>query len=71
MGWRLAAIAVGTPTASTFTVISPTRHHGQQSGVSFKIRGEERLFLSQLTEDQKSKMSGLAPCYLYHRGKPK
>jgi hypothetical protein len=39
MGWRLAAIVAGTPAASAFTEISPTRHHGQWSGVSFMISG--------------------------------
>jgi hypothetical protein len=68
---RLAAIAAGTPASSTFAMISPTRHHGQRSGVSFKISGEERRLLSQLIKDQKSKMSGSAPRYLYHRGKLK
>jgi hypothetical protein len=71
MGRRLEAIMAGTPTASTFVVVSPTIHHGQWSGVSFKINGEERQLLSQLAKDQKSKISGLAPRYLYHRGKPK
>jgi hypothetical protein len=52
-------------------VISPTSHHGQSGGASFKINGEERSFLSQLAEDQKSKVSSLAPRYLYFRGKPK
>jgi hypothetical protein len=42
MEQRLAAIAVGTPAASTFIEISPTRHHEQRSEVSFKISGEER-----------------------------
>jgi hypothetical protein len=42
MEQRLAAIAVGTPAASTFIMISPTRHHEQRSEVSFKISGEER-----------------------------
>jgi hypothetical protein len=48
-----------------------TSHHGQWGGVSFKISGEEMRFLSQLTEDQKSKVSGLTPRYLYRRGKMK
>jgi hypothetical protein len=65
---RLAAIAVGAPTARTFAVISPTSHHRQWSGASFKINDEERQFLSQLTEDQKCKVSDSAPHYLYRRG---
>jgi hypothetical protein len=52
-------------------MISPTSHRGQWSRVSFKIIGGERRFLSQLTEDQKNKVSGLTPRYLYNRGKPK
>jgi hypothetical protein len=32
-------------------LVSPTRQHGQWSGVSFKISGEERRSLSQLAED--------------------
>jgi hypothetical protein len=71
MGWRLAAIEAGAPTAGTFTVISPTSHHEQSSGVTFKINGEERRFISQLAKDQKSKVSGSTPRYLYHRGKLK
>jgi hypothetical protein len=68
---RLAVIMVGVPVARTFTVISPTSYHGQWSGASFKISGVERQFLYQLVEDQKSKVSGSAPRYLYRRGKPK
>jgi hypothetical protein len=52
-------------------MISPTSHHGQWSGASFKISGEKRQFLSQLAEDQKSKASISAPRYLYRRGKLK
>jgi hypothetical protein len=44
----MVTIAVVTLAAGTFAVISPTRHHGQWSGASFKISGEERQFLSQL-----------------------
>jgi hypothetical protein len=65
------AIAAGAPATSMFAMISPTSHHGQWSEASFKISGEERQFLSQLAEDQKSKVSNSAPRYLYHRGKPK
>jgi hypothetical protein len=68
---RLAVMAAGTPATGTFTMVSPTSHHGQWSRASFKIGGEERQFPSQLTQDQKSKVSGLAPRYLYHRGKLK
>jgi hypothetical protein len=64
-------IAVGAPAASTFAVISPTSHHGQWCVATFKINGEERQFLSQLAEDQKSKVSASAPRYLYRWGKPK
>jgi hypothetical protein len=61
-------MTVGAPTIGMFTMVSPTSQHGQQSRVSFKIGCEERRFLSQLDKDQKSKMSGLAPDSLYHRG---
>jgi hypothetical protein len=64
-------IVVGAPTVRTFDMISSTSHHGQWGGVSFKISGEERQFQSQLTEDKKSKVSGSAPHYLYHRRKLK
>jgi hypothetical protein len=50
-------------------MISLTTHHGQWSRASFKISGKERRFLSQLTEDRKSKVSGSAPHYLYRKGK--
>jgi hypothetical protein len=39
--------------------------------VTFKISGREKPFLSQLAEDQKSKVSGLTPRYLYRKGKLK
>jgi hypothetical protein len=64
-------MAVRSPAARTFALISPTSHHGQCCRVSLKSCGEERWFLSQLSNDQKSKLSSLAPHYLYHRGKPK
>jgi hypothetical protein len=47
-------------------MVTPTSHHGQWSGASFKINGEERRFMFQLAEDQKSKLSGSTPHYLYH-----
>jgi hypothetical protein len=65
------AIAVRSPVARTFALISPTSHHGQWSRASFKSCGEERWFLSQLAKDQKSKLSSSAPHSLYHRGKQK
>jgi hypothetical protein len=33
---------VGALTPRMLVVVSPTSHHGQWSGVSFKIRDEER-----------------------------
>jgi hypothetical protein len=62
---------VGALTARAFAVISPSSHHRQWSGAIFKISGELSRFLSQLNEDQKSKVRGLAPHYFYHRGKLK
>jgi hypothetical protein len=62
---------MGAPAVRTFAMISPTSHHKQWSEVSFEINGEERQFLSSLTGDQKSMVSGLGPRYLYCRGKPK
>jgi hypothetical protein len=61
------AIVAGAPTAVTFIVVSPTSQHGQRSRASFKVGGEERRFLSQVDEDQKSKVSGSVPRYLYLR----
>jgi hypothetical protein len=54
---------MGAPAARTIDVIFFTSHHGQWSGASFKISGEERQFPSQLTEDQKSKLSDSTPRY--------
>jgi hypothetical protein len=71
MGWWLEAIAVGASVANKFAVIAPTSHHRQWSGASFKISDEERRFPSHQVEDQKSKVSGLAPHFLYRRGKLK
>jgi hypothetical protein len=71
MGRRLVAIVIGAHVVRAFAVISPTSHHGVWGGASFKINGKKRQFLSQLTKEQKSKASGLAPHYLYRRGKPK
>jgi hypothetical protein len=62
MGQQLAMIMVGAPTARTFVMISLTSHHRKWSGATFKISGEERRFLSQITEDQKSKVSNSALC---------
>jgi hypothetical protein len=36
-GWQLAAILVEAPAPRTIIMVSPTSHHGQWSGVSFKI----------------------------------
>jgi hypothetical protein len=58
---------VGVPATRTLVVVSPTSNHGQWSGASFKISGEERQFLSQLTRDRKSKVSSLTPRNLYHK----
>jgi hypothetical protein len=71
MGRRLVAIVIGAHAVRAFAVISPTSHHGVWGGASFKINGKKRQFLSQLTKEQTSKASGLAPHYLYRRGKPK
>jgi hypothetical protein len=70
-GQRLAAIMAGAPAGRTYAVVTPISHHGQWSGGSFKISGEERRFLSKLAEDRKRKVSGSAPRYLYHREKLK
>jgi hypothetical protein len=51
-------------------MISPTSHCRQWGRMSFKISGKGRQFLSQLIKNRKSKVSGLAPHYLYHRRKP-
>jgi hypothetical protein len=67
MGWQWAAIMVRAPTTRTLAVVSPTSHHEQWSGVSFKVSGNERRFLSQLIKDRKSKGSTLASRYLHHR----
>jgi hypothetical protein len=64
-------ITAGAPVVGAFTIISLTSDHRQQSCANFKIGGKERRFPPQLTKDQKSKVRGLAPRYLYHRGKPK
>jgi hypothetical protein len=64
-------IVVGAPTTRMFVMTSPASHHGHWSGVSFKNSGEERQILSQLTEDQKSKVSSSTPHYLHHKGKLK
>jgi hypothetical protein len=62
---------VGASATWTFAMISPTSHHGQWSEASFKISCEERRFPSQLAKDQKIKVSGSAPHFLYHREEPK
>jgi hypothetical protein len=67
MRQRLVAIAEGAPITRMFDMISPTSHHEQWGRASFKINGKERRFLAQLAEDQKSKVSDLAPRHLYHR----
>jgi hypothetical protein len=59
---------VGASTTRSLALVSPTNHHGQWSGASFKISGKERRFLSQLAKDRKSKANSLTPHYLYHRG---
>jgi hypothetical protein len=71
VGRRSVVIMVGAPITGTFAMVSPTSHHGRRSKASFKIGGGERQFPSQLTEDQKSKVSSLTPHCLYHRGKLK
>jgi hypothetical protein len=62
---------MGAPAAGTSATLQPTSHHGQRSRASFKISVRKRRFLPQLTDDQKSKVSGLTPCHLYHGGKLK
>jgi hypothetical protein len=64
-------MTMGAPTIGMFAMVSPTSHHEQQSRASFKIGGKERRFPSQLTKDQKSKVSGSVPRCLYHKGKLK
>jgi hypothetical protein len=44
----------------------PASHFALLKWLSFKISSEGRQFLSQLTKDQESKVSGSAPHYLYH-----
>jgi hypothetical protein len=70
-GWQLADIAAWAPAIRMFVMMSPTSHYMQWGRMSFKIRGEGRQFLSQLIKDRKSKVSSLAPGYLYHRRKLK
>jgi hypothetical protein len=36
------AIVAGAPATRMLAMVSPTSHHGQWSGASFKISGEER-----------------------------
>jgi hypothetical protein len=55
----------------TSTMVTPTSHCGRRSRASFRINGREIRFPSQLSEDQKSKVSVSTPRYLYHRVKPK
>jgi hypothetical protein len=64
-------IVVGAPAVGMFAMVSPTSHDGRWSRASFKIGGKERQFPSHLAEDEKSKVSDLAPYCLNHRGKLK
>jgi hypothetical protein len=66
---RWATIAAGTPAVGTSAVIIPLSHRKQWSKVSFRINGEEGKLSSYLAEGPRSKVSGLAPHYLYHRNK--
>jgi hypothetical protein len=69
MGRRQAVIATGTPVAGIFAIATSTSHHRQWSRVSLRINGGEGKLLSRLIKVQRSKVSGSAPRYLYHRGK--
>jgi hypothetical protein len=71
MGRQLADNVEGAPSIRTFAMISPTSHYGQLGRMTCNISGAGRQFLSQLIEDQKRKVSGLTPSYLYRRRKLK
>jgi hypothetical protein len=64
-------ITAGAPASGTSAIITLTSHREQRSRVSFRINGKERRFSSELVEDQKYKVSGSTPRYLYSRGKRK
>jgi hypothetical protein len=61
-------IVMGAPAMGTSAIVTPTSHRRQWSRVSFQISSREMQFLSNLTEDQKSKVSSSTPPCLYHRG---